>query len=890
MMSRLLWFGLAWVALQAEAQVGRPTSSMYLTLPSKTDATLVFNIDSAGQRFQLTWGLDQAWINEQNLRKGINHMGRENIGVGRSAFRTTYALTNDSVLSADQTQHLRQRSDMFNIVRADLPLLFTADQEAGSDAYFVEDNKANVPHWAANINSHVHWMQANTNHKVIAVAPFNEPDYWIKEEGATANTQAEVARLLKERYGRFDEIAIVGANTLNNDKAWAWFAAGNDIFDWGNTHQLAGSMANYAAFHSSLADIGQTGCNDEMHNVAEAMVGLEYGMSVGIWWGFDSRTRGEFCDISRHGQRLAYVEHRNNWTAASVWRHDDGRVKAFIGSSERQGVTTNYRFVSPDREVYFDGHGPTRFFEISIPGGNGYQNGQVNAERVVDITWGDDVQPAAIEEGVYKIVNKATGNVVAINGSAITQQKWTGAVTQQWTIKPCSDRTGGDYSFYDIESLSDASLRINVKNFSTFPNAELIAWKQNGPTSNEQWYLVYAGNGYYFLRNRESALYMASAGTVSTNNVRVTQTYLQEGEAVDKLLWRLLPINVEYETTPPAKPLNLKCEVRDASVALSWTPVEDADVSGYMVLRSEAGSEEWNTIARGLVSPQFVDNSCRQGRQYLYKVKAIDWAQNISEASNIADAELVHKETLVARWQMDGSLLDDTYNEMDAVGSHDFEYVDDHKAGGKALRLIGSRKQHVRLPVEVASSEELTFCAWVNLRSSALRQHIFDFGNDEAHCMYLTPNNGSGMQFVYRNGDETTTVDCGLHLPFIEWKHVAVTIGDGIVDVYVDGAEVASAKASVRPDLLRPVLNYLGRSQSEDEPYFTGYLDDVRIYNYRLTADKINEVMADTASEVQLPSVSGQKNIGRYFTADGIRRSDTKKGIMMIDGKKVVVN
>ena len=180
MMSRLLWFGLAWVALQAEAQVGRPTSSMYLTLPSKTDATLVFNIDSAGQRFQLTWGLDQAWINEQNLRKGINHMGRENIGVGRSAFRTTYALTNDSVLSADQTQHLRQRSDMFNIVRADLPLLFTADQEAGSDAYFVEDNKANVPHWAANINSHVHWMLANTNHNVIAVAPFNETDYWIK--------------------------------------------------------------------------------------------------------------------------------------------------------------------------------------------------------------------------------------------------------------------------------------------------------------------------------------------------------------------------------------------------------------------------------------------------------------------------------------------------------------------------------------------------------------------------------------------------------------------------------------------------------------------------------------------------------------------------------------
>jgi hypothetical protein len=51
-----------------------------------------------------------------------------------------------------------------------------------------------------------------------------------------------------------------------------------------------------------------------MHNVAEAMIGLEDGMTVGIWWGFDSRARGEFCDISRHGRRLAYAEHRSSWT------------------------------------------------------------------------------------------------------------------------------------------------------------------------------------------------------------------------------------------------------------------------------------------------------------------------------------------------------------------------------------------------------------------------------------------------------------------------------------------------------------------------------------------------------------------------------------------------
>lgn len=70
--------------------------------------------------------------------------------------------------------------------------------------------------------------------------------------------------------------------------------------------------------------------NDEMHNVMEAMVGLEYGLQTGIWWGSAEYARGEFCKISRGGERLAYTEHRPNWTAASVYRSKDGsKVQAF---------------------------------------------------------------------------------------------------------------------------------------------------------------------------------------------------------------------------------------------------------------------------------------------------------------------------------------------------------------------------------------------------------------------------------------------------------------------------------------------------------------------------------------------------------------------------------
>ena len=323
---------------------------------TKADVTIPFDLSQTGHRFNPTWGLDQAWISEQNLRKGVNHMGKENVGIGRSAYRFTKPLVNDSALASDIINVIKQRAGIFDIVNKSLPIVFTADQEAGTCDYFVVNKKCNVEHWAAMINSHVHWMQQNTQHPIVGVSPFNEPDYWSTEEGATIEKQVQIAKLLRENYPRMEGVNMVGGNTLNDDKALAWYTTGKQYYDWGNTHQLAGSFDNYASFNQQLVKDGKVGYNDEMHNVTEAMTGLEYGMTVGIWWGFDSRARGEFCDISSHGERLGYGEHRDNWTSASVYRHDDGRVKAFIGTSERQAKNTSYQFVSLDRDVYFDGN------------------------------------------------------------------------------------------------------------------------------------------------------------------------------------------------------------------------------------------------------------------------------------------------------------------------------------------------------------------------------------------------------------------------------------------------------------------------------------------------------------------------------------------------------
>ena len=877
------------VAANAQDEV-RSSSSRYLPAFKKADVSLAFDIGAQGKRFEPTWGLDLAWISQQNVKKGINHMLKENVGIGRSAFRFTKPLINDSVLDSGVISVLRERSNIFNQVSTTLPLVLTADQEAGTDEYYVKNNAAINDHWAAMINSHVHWLQQNTKHPVVGISPFNEGDYWSAEEGGSPAKQWQVAKLLKENYPRCADIAMVGGNTLNDDKALSWYTPGKSYYDWGNTHQLAGSFDNFAKFFQQVAKDGKVGYADEMHNVGEAMIGLEYGMTVGIWWGFDSRARGEFCQISRNGERLAYGEHRDNWTAASVYRHDDGRVKAFIGSSERQAATTTYQFVSTARDVYYDGYGPVREFVMEIPGGTGYQKGQTNAEKVIDITWGEDVAPGIID-GTYKIVNKQTGNVVSwtSNGSGVLHQKFNaGNKRQQWTVSPCSSRTGGDYSFYDIASVADPKVHINVKNYSTDSGAETIAWTQDAPTSNEQWYLEYAGNGYYYVRNRESALYMAAANT--TNTAKLIQTTMLPETARSRMMFRFLPLDVDYETSSPSMPDGLTAEAHPASVTLKWNDNAEEDLEGYMVLRTPADTVDWNTIARKLSQTSFTDNTCKPGTTYIYKVKAIDKAQNLSEASATVEATPTAERSMIACWQMEGNTYDDTENMMDAAFCGTSNYVDDCKQGTKALRINGSQGQYVQLPYEVASSDDLTVAMWVKMRSSNAWQRLIDFGNDEEHYMFLTPRNSytNVMRFAIKNGGDEQTIDCKSALPVSQWKHVVLTIGKDRTAIYVDGDEAASSTGiSICPSDIGPVLNFIGRSQFASDPLLNADIDDVRIYNYALTEDDVKTIMegGDLTAIHNLESAPQQTLI---YGIDGIRRTSPRRGLNIIDGKKVV--
>lgn len=864
----------------ATSQEEITTSSQQLTVDNTTATTVPYSIGDEGKQLPIIWGLDTAWPDEWNMRRGTAFIGAENLGTARGSFQPNDLIVNGE-LSASQKAALDKRLNLIRLSGV-TSIALNCDHEVLNKANYV----GKPAEWANLIEATARYCQAK-GFTVVSVAPFNEPDYSSWGQGSQADMTA-VAKLLSENP-YFQNIRICGANTLNCDQALPWYNAMKDYLDEGNTHQLAGEFATYAKFFETVRADGKHATADELHNVMEAMVGVEYGMQTGIWWGFDGLARGEFCRASNNGDRLAYAEDRSTWTAASVYRNNkEGKVQAFLGTSERQANNASYRFISRDRDVFYDGYGPVRDFVVDMPGGTGYQVGQTNAERVVNITWGEDVQPYV--NGNYVIQNKKTGNILSLplatsgaGANVVQKGQIQKALYQQWSVQPVDSRIGGDFSYYSIRPLTNTNICLDVLNSSLEHDANIILYHSNNG-AQQQWYLQYAGNGYFYIRSRQSTHCLKAGLGTGTPVKQATFT----GD--DSQQWRFVPADLKAETTAPAAPTGLKATKGLAHIRLDWAANSETDLAGYTILRAEApqaaGEDTlFNTIARCIPGNAFIDNKVLQGTDYLYKIKAQDQVGNSSPASEALLTATTGEKGLVGKWQFDGNLSDESGNQLHgATDGTTFIYLPSLKVSGESTAMLNGTSHFVQLPHEVASMREMTICTWLRWRTDSPWQRIFDFGNGTGHYMFLTPNGGGQMRFVMKNGGDEEIL--AATKPAVNaWTHVAVTIADDAVTLYVDGQQVAqSTDMKIRPIDIRPTMNYIGRSQFASDPLLKAYIDDFRIYNHALSADEVKAVTEDTAANsIQAEAATPSPVVAtEYYSPSGLRLSHPAQGINLV--------
>jgi hypothetical protein len=537
--------------------------------------------------------VDLALPDPNNVTRGVLYMGADHIDVIRVSFPIRHPVV-DGELPPEVDEHFRLRLEMA-AVAGDKPFSTLPDTEAGVPPWYKEGDEVHPERWVQLIAA----SQRKYGKTMETIEPFNEGDYgW--GQGSPQNLY-EILGLMRASP-EFDAVRLSGPSTLNSDAGLPWYNVIKSRIDRSGTHALGGNMESYINFYKQVVADGKVADNSEAHNLVEVIAGAEYGLQSATWWRNAELARGEFVRAVK-GERLAHAEDRLRWTAAAVYRAPDGKVQAFLGSSERQGQTSTYRFVSEDRPVFFNGDGPRREYSATI---------RNDRELVIDITWGQDVQPRV--GGRYVIANRQTGKVLGVagadtaDGAGIRQMEYTGEAHQQWDIAPISTRYH-DQSSFTVRAVHSGKSLDNA-DWSHEEGNGIQQWGQ-GDAAPQHWYFDYAGDNNFYVRNRWSTKGIVPA-TDAPDMTIVQSAHLRD----ERQQWRLIPAdslgNRVIHFAAPRRPTSQKASVQPLSVTLEWDPKPDANIAGYTVFRSTVSGGPYDTIAREVTGGTFIDHEATE--------------------------------------------------------------------------------------------------------------------------------------------------------------------------------------------------------------------------------------------------------------------------------------
>jgi hypothetical protein len=294
--------------------------------------------------------------------------------------------------------------------------------------------------------------------------------------------------------------------------------------------------------------------------------------------------------------------------------------------------------------------------------------------------------------------------------------------------------------------------------------------------------------------------------------------------------------------TPPS---GLTACLAGGQVLLSWWG--SAYATSYTVKRGTSASGPFATLA-SVADPRTYTDVPGDGVWY-YAVSAID-SSGESAASNVVRAALPSE--LRVQLPLDASsgtaAADASGHGQDGALIGGASWGDGRK-GGHALQLDG-QSGHLALPAGVVSDAgDFTLALWVYWNASATNARVFDFGSSDIGYMALIPRDGGGVLRFMITGTTyfgEQNISASSALPTGRWVHLAVTLSGTHGTLYVDGAIAGSSDAILLApfQLGSTAQNWLGRSQYAADPFFSGRMQDLRLYSGALSAQQVAALAA----------------------------------------------
>jgi len=216
------------------------------------------------------------------------------------------------------------------------------------------------------------------------------------------------------------------------------------------------------------------------------------------------------------------------------------------------------------------------------------------------------------------------------------------------------------------------------------------------------------------------------------------------------------------------------------------------------------------------------------------------------------------EEGLVGYWEFDGNADDSSGNGYHGTENGDPTYVPGKFDQAISFEDIGA---YVVVPnsedIKLLSTGTYTASAYVkpsNMNNGDILFHglgcstwaswFLGIGGGEPDAPLVASN----FVFAVRTSNGSAYTGVNAKASEGDWTHVAATYDGTTLKLYVDGEESDSVETADLPWNSNEQLHIGGDPGCGGRSWYTGLMDDVRIYNRALTADEIARVMRSGAA------------------------------------------
>lgn len=195
-----------------------------------------------------------------------------------------------------------------------------------------------------------------------------------------------------------------------------------------------------------------------------------------------------------------------------------------------------------------------------------------------------------------------------------------------------------------------------------------------------------------------------------------------------------------------------------------------------------------------------------------------------------------------------GSTINGTLTNMASPATSTSGWTQSGKVG-KGLVFDGTNDYVAISDNSALSASNITVSAWVNPTVNGSNNMVVAKRETNFEYQFFV-GDGAPNFTIFSGGTGTgTTATSSQTLSTGTWSHIVGTYDGATVKVYVNGRLTGSASSSyVMSDTNSPV--YIGIDNTTTGRYFNGSVDEVKFYNFALTADQVKMDMNQGAAQV----------------------------------------